>query len=167
MCPLEEAKETLPIGKRCPVENALVEIWVTKHIEALSIDPSNPEYAVDMDMVYELAGLELIRNRAASHLSDEPALFREKIVGYSPQGAPIYGDAPNLALLILEKYGKRVDKLREQLLATRREQAKLGKLTSDSSVRAANIRSKAQRIVEARRQGGVIEDAEFEVTKDD
>ena len=167
MCPLAEAKAELPINKRCPVEGALVEIWAGKLIESLQIEVDNPDYAVDMDMVYELAGLELIRNRAAVHLSDEPDLFKEKVVGYSPQGDKIYDSRPNLALLILEKYGKRVDKLREQLLATRHAQTRLGKLASDNSVRAANIRRRAQEIAQARKDGGKIEDAEFSVKEEE
>lgn len=163
MCPLAEAGEKLPLAKRCPVEGALVEIWASKLIDALDIDPNDPDYAVDMDMVYELAGLELIRNRAAVHMSDEPDLFKEKIVGYSPQGEPIYDDKLNLSLTILEKYGKRVDKLRDQLIATRQSQAKLGKLQSDSSVRAANIKERARKIAEARRAGEKIQDADFTV----
>jgi hypothetical protein len=163
MCPLAEAKVELPINKRCPVEGSLIEIWAGKLIQSLSIEVDNPDYAVDMDMVYELAGLELIRNRAAVHLSDDPDLFKEKVVGYSPQGDKIYDSKPNLALLILEKYGKRVDKLREQLLATRHSQARLGKLTSDNSVRAANIRRRAQEIAQTRKDGGKIEDADFSI----
>jgi hypothetical protein len=166
MCPLHEAGDELPLGKRCPVEGALVKIWVEKHIDALDIDPNDPDYAVDMDMVYELAGLELIRNRAASHLSDDPELFKEKVVGYSPQGEPIYDDKPNLSLLILEKYGKRVDKLREQLLATRRSQAQMGRLASDNSVRAANMLKKAQELAERRRTRNEATDAEFEIKED-
>ena len=163
MCPLAEAGEKLPLNKRCPVEGALVDIWAGKLITSLEIEVDNPDYAVDLDMVYELAGLELIRNRAAVHLSDNPELFNEKIVGYSPQGDPIYDDKPNLSLLILEKYGKRVDKLRDQLLATRHAQPKLGKLASDNSVRASNIKEKARKIAESRRKGDNLTDADFTV----
>lgn len=167
MCPVHEAGEYLPIGKRCPVENILIEMWASKFIDALGIDISDPEYAIDMDMVYELAGLELIRNRAACKLSDEPDIFKRSIVGFSPQGDEIWDDKPNMALLILERYGKRVDKLREQLIATRSAQAKIGKIAGDSSVRAANLAARAQQILDKRLNKGSIEDVEFEVKKED
>jgi hypothetical protein len=167
MCPIHEAGENLPINKRCPVENILIEMWASKFIAALNIDISDPEYAIDMDMVYELAGLELIRNRAACKLSDEPEIFTSKAVAFSPQGETIYDDKPNMALLILERYGKRVDKLREQLIATRSAQAKIGKIAGDSSVRAANLAARAQQILEKRMNKGSIEEVEFEVKDDE
>lgn len=161
MCPLHEAGERLPVTKRCPVENILIQMWSAKFIKALGIDMDDPEYAIDMDMVYELAGLELIRNRAACKLSDEPDIFKRDITAFSPQGAPIYDDKPNMALLILERYGKRVDKLREQLIATRQAQAKIGKISGDSSVRAAKLAARARKIIEKRISGGSIEEADF------
>jgi len=168
MCPIHDAGEKLPVGKKCPVENILIQMWATKFINALGIDMDDPEYAIDMDMVYELAGLELIRNRAACKLSDEPDIFKRDITAFSPQGEAIYDDKPNMALLILERYGKRVDKLREQLIATRQAQAKIGQVTGDSSVRAAKLAARAKKILEKRISGGSIEEAEFnEVDKDE
>ena len=167
MCPLHEMKVALPIGKRCPVVASLVEIWANKLIASLNIEVDNPEYAVDLDMVYELAGLELIRNRASVHLSDQPELFKEKIVGFSPHGKEIYDDKMNLALIILEKYGKRVDKLRDQLLATRGAQAKVGKIAGDNSIRSSNIMERARKLAEQRRDGTNIADAEFYIKDKD
>jgi len=167
MCPLETAKLELPLGKDCPVEQALVQMWVNKTLGALNIDPEDPEYAVDIDMVYELAGMELLRMRAGHHMSTSPSLVEEKIVGYSPQGQPIYDEKPKVALLILEKYSKVVNKLREQLLATRKSQAQAGQLAGDVSVRTANIMSRAKKIAEARRAGIPIADADFSVKPDE
>lgn len=167
MCPLAEANEPLPVGKKCPVERGLVNMWVSQHVETLGIDPNDPDYAVDMDMVFELAGLELVRNRAAAHMSEQPELFKEKVVGYSPQGDPIYDDKPNMAMLAMEKYGKRVDKLREQLIATRKSQAQVGALASDNSVRSAKIMSRAKQILEERMQGSKAVDVEYTEKKDE
>ena len=167
MCPLEQAKLDLPTGKDCPVEQALIQMWVNKTMDALNIDPTDPEFSVDVDMVYELAGMELLRMRAGHHMSTDPALVEEKIVGYSPQGQPIYDEKPKIALLILEKYSKVVNKLREQLLATRKSQAQAGQLAGDVSVRTANIMARAKKIAEARRAGGSIHDADFIEVKDE
>ena len=166
MCPLEEAGLALPIGKKCPAEKALIHQWVAKTITALNIDPNDPEYAVDIDMVYELAGVELLRMRAGHHMSTEPSLVEEKIVGYSPQGQPIYDEKPKVALLILEKYSRVVGKLREQLLATRKSQAQVGQLAGDISIRTANIMARAKLIAKERRGGGSIQDIDFEVKED-
>jgi hypothetical protein len=164
MCPLRMADLELPVGKDCPVEQALIEGWVQKTVTALNIDAGDPEFAVDLDMVYELAGMELLRMRAGHHLAKDPSLVEEKIVGYSPQGQPIYDEKPKVALLILEKYSKVVNKLREQLLATRKAQAQAGQFAGDVSVRTANIMERARKIAETRRAGGNISDAEYQVT---
>jgi len=166
MCPLYEASMKLPEGERCPVEKSVLEMWVQKTIHSLDIDPDNPEYAVDLDMVYELAGMELLRMRAAHHLHESPALVDEKIVGYSPQGQPIYDEKPAMPLLILERYAKVIAKLREALLATRKSQAMAGQMAGDTSVRTATIMERARKIAEKRRSGGKlgdVEDAEFTV----
>ena len=151
ICPLEKAKIKLPVGKPCPVERSIMAKWISDNITALGINPDNPEDAVDMNMIAELAGMELIRYRAAWHLSKEPELVEMRVVGYSPQGEPIYDEKPRMSLLILEKYAKVMGKLRDQLLATRRSQAQVGKISNDLSVRAANMQEKARILAEKRR----------------
>jgi hypothetical protein len=162
-CPLYAASIQLPTGKSCPVEEALIEKWVHKNAEALEIDPDDPEHAVDLEMVYELAGLELIRMRAANHLAEKSSLVEEKIVGYSPQGDPIYDEKPAMSLLILEKNSKLVSKIREQLVATRRAQIQAGKFAGDPSIKAASMMEKARKIAQRRSQGENITDVDFEV----
>jgi hypothetical protein len=152
----------------CPSEKAMIDMWVRKTVTSLDIDPTDPEQAVDMDMVYELAAIELLRMRAAFHLQQEPELVSEKIVGYSPQGQPIYDDKPSMALLILERQSKTVGKLREALLATRKAQAQAGQVASDHSVRTANVVAKAREKLRERREAQKVnravdeaEEAEF------
>jgi hypothetical protein len=164
MCVLHQVGAKLPLEKPCPIEGALIEQWVQRTIAALKIDPSNEEYAVDMDMIYELAGMELIRMRAGYHLAIDGSLSEERIVGYSPQGDPIYDEKPRVSLLVLEKYSKVISKLREQLLATRKAQAQVGQIASDPSVRTANIMAKAKALINKRKdQANNIADASFEI----
>lgn len=166
LCPLEAIGVALPFGKPCPVEGSLIEQWVQGYIDAIGIDPNEPESAIDMHMIYELAGLELMRTRAAHELSKNPDMVSEKIIGYSPHGEPVYDDKPNPALLIMEKQAKTVNKLRDALLATRKAQASVGQVSSDQSVRGANILANARIIAEKRRKGAKlheIQEAEYEV----
>lgn len=166
LCPLEAIGAALPFGKPCPVEGSLIEQWVQGYINAIGIDPNEPESAIDMHMIYELAGLELMRTRAAHELSKNPEMITEKIIGYSPQGLAIYDDKPNPALLIMEKQAKTVNKLRDALLATRKAQASVGQVTSDQSVRGANILANARIIAERRRKGDKlheIQDVDYEI----
>lgn len=162
MCPLHAIEAELPVGKPCPVEGALIEQWVKLYTESLGIDPDKTEDAIDMHMIYEIAGLELMRTRAAHELSKNPAITLEKVVGFSPQGDPMYDDKPAIPLLVMEKQAKTIAKIRDQLLATRRSQAQAGMISNDISVRAANLSEKAAKILEQRNKDSA-RDAEFEV----
>jgi hypothetical protein len=169
MCPLHAVGSALPLAKACPVEGALVDQWVDSYISALNVDMDDPEQAVDIHMIYEIAGLELLRNRAAHHLANNPELIKTEIVGYSPQGDPIYDDKPSMALLIMEKQAKTMGKLRESILATRKAQAQVGQMAGDVSVRTATIMAKAQKILEERKKGGTlseISETEFQILED-
>ena len=163
ICPLKKINAELPIGKQCPVENALIEQWVSMYFASLGLDKEDPGNSIEVHMVYELAGLELLRRRAANELSKDSSLVKNMIVGYSPQGEPIYDDKPAQALLILERHSKIVNKLRESLLATPKSAAQAGQINSDVSTRTANILKKTRAIVAARKSGNSIEDVNFQI----
>ena len=154
------------ITHNCPVEKAVMAQWVQVTLSALNIDPKDPENAVDVSMVFELAGLEMLRYRAAWDLSKNPSLVEERIVGYSPQGDPIYGEQPKAALIVLEKYGKLVSKLRDQLLATRRAQAQVGKMSNDLSMRGAELLTKARELAKKRKMQQDTVEVEFKIANE-
>ena len=168
-CPLNKIKSVLPMGEKCPVENAMVTVWLNKHLKALGIeDPSDPIHSFDMDMLYELAGQELIRWRCAVHLSDDPRLVSNQQVGATQQGEPIFGDVINPVLDVMEKAGKNISKIREALVATREAQIKAGQLATDPTERAAELKKKANALIEKRRQAHEeTKDAEFKVRTDE
>lgn len=144
-CPLAKAGSKLPIGSTCPVEKAMVTIWVSKHLESLGIkDIDNPEHSFDMDLLFELAGQELIRWRCSVHLSDDPSLVSSKQVGATIQGAPIFADVISPVLEVMERAGYSIRKIREALVATREAQIKAGSETRDPSQDAAKIREKVR-----------------------
>lgn len=154
------------VTHNCPVEKAVMAQWVQVTLTALNIDPKEVENAVDVSMVFELAGLEMLRYRAAWDLSKNPSLVEERIVGYSPQGEPIYGEQPKAALIVLEKYGKLVSKLRDQLLATRRAQAQVGKLSNDLSMRGAELLDKARELARKRKMQQDTVEVEFKIANE-
>lgn len=164
-CPLAEIKADLPIGQKCPVENSMLTVWINKHLKTLGIeDPNDPIHSFDMDMLYELAGQELIRWRCSVHLSDDPALVSNQQVGASQQGDPIFADVINPVLDVMERSGKNISKIREALVATREAQIKAGQLASDPTERAATLREKAQDMIKKRREANEkVKDADFEV----
>ena len=162
-CPLNNVGSKLPIGQKCPVENSMVTMWLNKHLKALGIeDPTDPIHSFDMDMLYELAGQELIRWRCSVHLSDDPRLVSNQQVGATQQGEPIFADVINPVLDVMEKAGKNISKIRQALVATREAQIKAGQLASDPTERAAELKKKATELIEARRRANEqIKDAEI------
>lgn len=152
-CPLNNIGSKLPINQKCPVENSMVTMWLNKHLRALGIDdPNDPIHSFDMDMLYELAGQELIRWRCSVHLSDDPRLVSNQQVGATQQGEPIFADVINPVLDVMEKAGKNISKIRQALVATREAQIKAGQLASDPTERAAELKRKATELIEARRK---------------
>lgn len=152
-CPINEIGGTLPIDRRCPVESSIVTLWVNKHLKSLGIDnPDDPIHSFDMDMLYELAGQELIRWRCSVHLSDKPLLVENKLVGYSNDSQPIFADVINPVLEVMERAGRNILKIREALVATREAQVKAGQVASDPTLRASELREKAFALSEKRRK---------------
>ncbi|RMH18642.1 MAG: hypothetical protein D6698_06835 [Gammaproteobacteria bacterium] len=159
ICPLTEAKEAYPLGKPCPFEQGLIQMWVTKHLEALGIDDwSDPEYSFDMDLLYQLAAFELINWRAANHLSKEGDLISEKITGYSHQGDAVFAEVISPALDIIERNSKLIMKIKESLLATREAKVKANKAERTPASEASENVGKARKLAEER-----IKDADYEV----
>lgn len=164
-CPLNKVHSKLPIGKICPVESSIVTMWINKHLKALGIEnPDDPVHSFDMDMLYELAGQELIRWRCSVHLSDNPRLVSNQQVGATQQGEPIFADVINPVLDVMERAGKNIAKLREALVATRQAQVKAGQVTTDPTQRAAELREKATKLAKERlKNQEKIKDAEYKI----
>lgn len=166
-CPLNKIQSKLPIGKICPVENSIVTMWINKHLKALGIEnPDDPVHSFDMDMLYELAGQELIRWRCSVHLSDNPKLVSNQQVGATQQGEPLFADVINPVLDVMERAGKNIAKIREALVATRQAQVKAGQVTTDPTQRAAELREKATKLARERlKSQEKIKDAEFKLNQ--
>ena len=172
-CPLNMAGSELPVSKKCPVEHIIVQSWVDKHLTALGIkDVYSPENSFDMDMLYELAGQQLLLWRCSVHLSDTPDLVSTQLVGATDAGEPLFQDVINPVLDIMDRCGKNVNKLRDALLATRKAQIQAGKDVSDPSKTIAELREKANRKIDARlrEERGHAErllDVDFEIKEND
>lgn len=152
-CPLNKIGAQLPVNSPCPVEYAMVSTWVTKHLDALGIkDVDDPAHSFDMDMLYELAGQELIRWRCSVHLANDPRLVSNQQVSATTQGEPIFADVINPVLDVMERSGRNIAKIRDALVATREAQVKAGQNAADPSTRAADLRVRGIQIAEANRK---------------
>ena len=165
-CPLYEANSALPMGKRCPVEESIIYMWVNKHLHALGIENIDaPENSFDMDMLYELAGQELIRWRCGAYLAKNPNIVENKLIAETIQGTPIFADVMNPVIDAMERAGKNVAKIRDALLATRKAQITAGQVAIDATQKAAELRKKAAEINKMRRElnSGMLKPAQFTV----
>ena len=165
-CPLYEANSSLPMGKRCPVEESIIYMWVNKHLHALGIENIDaPENSFDMDMLYELAGQELIRWRCGAYLAKNPNIVESKLIAETIQGTPIFADVMNPVIDAMERAGKNVAKIRDALLATRKAQITAGQVAIDATQKAAELRKKAAEINKMRRElnSGMLKPAQFTV----
>lgn len=163
-CPLKQSNIPLPIGKLCPVESSIITIWINKHLKALGIEnPEDPVHSFDMDLLYELAGQELIRWRCGIHLSDDPRLVSNQQVGATQQGEPIFADVINPVLDVLERSGRNIFKIREALVATREAQVRAGQMATDPTQRSAELREKALNMAKKRRQEEKVKDADYKI----
>lgn len=164
-CPLAKVKAKLPVGSSCPVEGSIVVLWVNKHLRALGIEnPDDPAHSFDMDMLYELAGQELIRWRCSVHLSKIPNLVTTQQVSATMQGEPIFADVINPVLDVMERAGRTISKIREALVATRESQLKAGQISTDPTQRAAELREAAEKLAKARRLAQeTVKDANFTI----
>ena len=152
-CPLHLAGSALPVGSNCPVEKAMITIWVSKHLKALGIeDVTDPMNSFDMDLLYELAGQELIRWRCGVHLSDDPSLVSRELTNVTITGHEIFTDIINPVLDVMERAGKNIQKIRDALVATREAQIKAGQENKDPSQHAAALRIKAAEILKQKRE---------------
>lgn len=164
-CPLKQAGSVLPIGKRCPVEDTIATLHVTKHLQSLGIeDVNDPSHSFDMDMLCEIAGLELLRWRCGAELSKDGRLIIDQAVGGTMDGDIIYQQVVNPIIDVLDRTGKHISKLREGLIATRKAQAEAGHVVHDVSQKASDLRAKAD--AARRKRLEKIKEAEFTV-KDD
>jgi len=146
-----EKRSVIPVSKKCPFET---EVFYNT-VEALAIEFSvidGPTYFTDQQVVLELAEIAVLEYRVNSQLSSDPqlqGLTEDKLTSIVQTTAgPVENYVKDVADLvkIKEKLSNRKDKLRKELVATRREQrliaAKEGEVTNDPSVQMAALITK-------------------------
>jgi hypothetical protein len=141
-------------------------MWVNKHLHALGIENIDaPENSFDMDMLYELAGQELIRWRCGAYLAKNPNIVENKLIAETIQGTPIFADVMNPVIDAMERAGKNVAKIRDALLATRKAQITAGQVAIDATQKAAELRKKAAEINKMRRElnSGLLKQGQFTI----
>src|SRR3990167_10040018 len=90
-CPLNLNNIPLPVGKSCPVEEGLQQVWLKQFADASGIDLSNTnESAYDMLLLNDLANYQLLETRAAMELAEAPSVQIKNFAGYDSKGQPMH-----------------------------------------------------------------------------
>jgi len=147
----------------------LVQLWVNKHLLAMGIeDHILPEYSYDMDMLYELAGQELIRWQATQQLAVKGTITEERKIGATISGDELFGEVVTPLIEVIDTQSKIIMKIRDALLGTRKAQIQAGRDAGDSSKKSTELAAKAHTSVQERLRvlrgdAEEVKDAEFDV----
>jgi len=151
-----DKRRVVPIGKKCPFETEV--FYNTVRSLAVEFNVSDgPTHFTDQQIVLELAEIAVSEFRVNSQLAADPnlqGLTEDKLVSIvqSP-GGPVENYVKDIADLvkIKEKLSNRKDKLRKELVATRREQrliaAKEGETQNDPSVLMSQLTSQFKQLM--------------------
>lgn len=144
-CPIQKAG-VAPIGHTCPIELMLMDQWEEDYTEDLGVDKQSK---VEVDMVRDMVEADLIDWRASHELA-KGGLFDWNAIGMSEDGKPIYRKEEAVAIGIKLKFKARKDRIREDLMATRKMRAKFGLAkTMDPSKFAAALQDRYNSIKDA------------------
>jgi len=120
-CPLQE-KKIAPIGKPCPIELNFISEMVYTFAKELSVPLDN---LTELAIIRDLVDSEIQHMRASKILAMEE-FIQENVVGIDESGKPIMSKSLHLATDMQERLLKRKKDIRNQLMATREQKAKMG-----------------------------------------
>lgn len=165
-CPLGD-NNNYPMGKDCPLEDTLREVWFQDYANDLEI---NKDSKVDNSLVGDLVFWEMLEKRATEELAKKPEIMRKNVAGFQQVGdelKPIYRDELNQIINFLEKAQRQKLKIMNALIATREAKSKdVGRTIADPSTYAAKLLEKAKSVTieidaqQRAQEAEVIEDGE-------
>ena len=164
-CPLG-TNNSYPIGKECPIEGALLDMWHGDYVKELGIDPDSK---VDGALVGDLVFWEILEKRATEELAKNPAIMQKNVAGFqnTPDGLkPVYRDEMNQIINFLEKAQRQKLKIMNALIATREAKAKdINHIMADPSTYAAKLLDRARELTKKAAEVGVVEAEYVETDK--
>lgn len=138
-CPLAQLGKTLPVGKACPVERTLIDMWTRDLIHELGIDKDDH---VDLSQVSELVRTMLFTKRAHEILSTSDAVI-QVFKGRTEDGDAIFEPRLHPMMYTFEKDRKVKETILNALIATREAKSKDKSRTVTSAADiAANLMQK-------------------------
>ena len=156
-CPMVEMNNC-PMGKDCPIEATLIDMWQADYMRDLEIDPNNK---VDSSLVSDIVFWEVLEKRATEELAKKPEILRRNVAGFQETSdgvKPVYKDEMNQIVNFLEKAQKQRLKIMNALIATREAKAKdSNRSISDPSTYAAKLLDKAKELQNKAADLGMVE----------
>jgi hypothetical protein len=140
-CPLLK-ENVAPKNNPCPIEMSMVSQFTTEYLDQLDVNPNN---LVEVSMVRDLVDQEVQYMRKTKLLAKEH-FIQENVIGVDQDGQPILKKELHLAVELEDKLHKRRKDLRNQLLATREANAKVGQVQLDTAQAISDIINKVQSI---------------------
>jgi hypothetical protein len=156
-CPLG-TNNNYPIGKECPVEGTLLEMWYNDYVRELGVDPDSK---VDGALVGDLVFWEILEKRAAEELAKKPEILQKNVAGFQNTSdglKPVYKDEMNQIINFLEKAQRQKLKIMNALIATREAKAKdINRVMADPSTYASKLLEKARELTKKAAEAGIVE----------
>lgn len=140
-CPLQQ-DDIAPIGKKCPIEQSIVNQFFHDYVEELDVDVSR---MVEVSLVRDLVDQEVQHMRKTWLLSQEH-FIQEAVVGLDADGRVVTAKELHKAVEYEDKILRRKEKLRNALLATRESKAKSGQANVDSAQVMANLLQEVRQV---------------------
>jgi hypothetical protein len=133
-CPLYQ-KGIAPVGKKCPIEMAMVIQFTKDYQDELGVDENN---MTEMAIIRQMVNQEVQQFRVSNRLADEDFMV-ENPVGIDKDGNVIVKKELHQAIEYEDRIHKRLREYRKELMATREMRAKVGQGVVDSAQAISNI----------------------------
>lgn len=144
-----------PTGFPCPYEELMVDKLTLEYYHSLDIDPFN---RVERDQVRQMVELIIIDNRVSADIA-EKGLYTLQCVGADNKGKALYNEVESIAYNIKLKTQSRLEKLQQELLATRKIKKQLSMdQPNDPSSKASNLYERFKKF-----KNDQIDDAKIEI----
>lgn len=150
--------DVAPLGYLCPYEEFMVDKLTSEYYVTLAVDPFN---RTERDLIKQMVEMIIIDNRTSADIAND-GLYMDQIVGADNKGKPLISKVESLAYSIKLKTQARIDKLQNELLATRKikKQLNVGG-HDDPSSRSSNLIERFREL-----KGTKIEDVKVEIIND-
>jgi len=144
-CPMQKSG-IAPIGHNCPIELMLIDQWEIEYLEDLGVDKQSK---IELDLVRDMIESDLMDWRTSNDIAAN-GMFDWNAIGVTNEGKAIYKKDEAISINIKLKFKARKDRLREDLMATRKVRARFGLTKSiDPSKLASSLQERYQKIKEA------------------